>query len=108
MLTTHILIVALLCVLLIGASFFVFVLIRYLLAIFINLESLKTWRRRLVIGDVVLIIENDRAIMREIVYVHDGFAQVKNTDGNQSGHHITNIYPICRKNGMYTIFRNNG
>lgn len=92
-LTLFILLICLLVVSLTG-----FVIIRYLISVLMNEVNKDAWRDRLKPGMEVLVIDQE-ARRRTVVYVNKVFVQVKNAEGNLSGHHISTIYPITRDYG---------
>jgi len=88
--------VSILILILICLSVFTFALIRYLISILFHLADIENWRKNLVPGTKVLVIDHG-AHNRLVIAVYDDMVQVQNADGNPSGHHISTIYPITRK-----------
>jgi hypothetical protein len=61
--------------------------------------QLTIWRKQLNSGEEIMVEEHNTQ-KRTIVAINGDIIQVKNQDGNLSGHHISTIYPISRNHGQ--------
>lgn len=92
----QLIITIILLVILAGVLLFSYVLTRYLLTILFCLLKLEKWRNSLIPGIDVLVIDSQSCKRRTVVSVNDTVITVLSPEGNKSGQHISNIYPITR------------